>query len=68
MSVARLGILLVALAASTAERPATRAAKSAPPAAWPKQVLPFIQDDYSRALAQARARKTPLFIEAWAPW
>jgi hypothetical protein len=31
-------------------------------------VLPFIQDDYSRALAEARARKVPLFVESWAPW
>lgn len=31
-------------------------------------VLPFIEDDYARALAEARARKVPLFIEAWAPW
>ncbi len=31
-------------------------------------VLPFIQNDYDRALAEARARKVPLFIEAWAPW
>lgn len=30
--------------------------------------LPFIDDDYARALAEARARKLPLFIEAWAPW
>jgi hypothetical protein len=30
--------------------------------------LPFIDDDYGRALAEARARKLPLFIEAWAPW
>ena len=31
-------------------------------------MVPFIQDDYTRALAEARARKVPLFIEAWAPW
>jgi hypothetical protein len=30
--------------------------------------LPFIDDDYARALGEARARKLPLFIEAWAPW
>jgi hypothetical protein len=30
--------------------------------------LPFIEDDYPRALAQARANKLPLFVEAWAPW
>jgi len=31
-------------------------------------VLPFIDDDYPKALAEARARQVPLFIEAWAPW
>ena len=30
--------------------------------------LPFIDDDYPRALAEAKAKKLPLFIEAWAPW
>jgi hypothetical protein len=38
------------------------------PAAPPQRVLPFIADDYPMALAQARARKLPIFIEAWAPW
>ena len=30
--------------------------------------LPFIENDYPKALAEARAQKLPLFIEAWAPW
>jgi len=30
--------------------------------------VPFIDDDYPRALAQARARNLPIFLEAWAPW
>jgi hypothetical protein len=30
--------------------------------------LPFVEDDYAKALAEARARRLPLFIEAWAPW
>jgi endonuclease YncB( thermonuclease family) len=30
--------------------------------------LPFVEDDYARALSEARSRKLPLFIEAWAPW
>ena len=30
--------------------------------------LPFVEDDYPKALAEARARKLPLFVEAWAPW
>lgn len=34
----------------------------------PREVLPFIADDYPRALAEARARKLPIFVEAWAPW
>ena len=33
-----------------------------------KPVLPFIADDYARALTEARARKVPIFIESWAPW
>ena len=32
------------------------------------QTLPFIEDDPTRALAEARERKLPLFVEAWAPW
>ena len=34
----------------------------------PPASLPFINDNYPRALEEARARKLPLFIEAWAPW
>ena len=32
------------------------------------KALPFIQDDYPQALAQARQQKLPLFIESWALW
>jgi hypothetical protein len=31
-------------------------------------VVPFIEDDFTKAVAEARARKVPLFVEAWAPW
>jgi hypothetical protein len=37
-------------------------------AAGPSSSLPFIEDDYPRAVAEAKAKKLPLFIEAWAPW
>lgn len=30
--------------------------------------LPFIKDDYPKAVAQARAQGVPIFVEAWAPW
>jgi hypothetical protein len=48
--------LLVALALAVAT-PATAAGS-----------LPFVADDYARALAEARARQVPLVIDVWAPW
>jgi hypothetical protein len=32
------------------------------------RAVPFIEDNYTKALAEARVKKLPLFIEAWAPW
>jgi tetratricopeptide (TPR) repeat protein len=41
----------------------------AAPAAVPAPAeLPFVDDDYGAALAQARAAHKLLFIDAWAPW
>ena len=40
----------------------------APVAAFATEVLPFINDDYSKALSLSRARHVPIFVEAWAPW
>ena len=37
-------------------------------AAPAKPVLPWIDDDYARAVAAAQARKLPMFVESWAPW
>jgi hypothetical protein len=28
----------------------------------------WISDDYPKALAEAKARKVPIFVDAWAPW
>jgi hypothetical protein len=30
--------------------------------------LPFVTDNYPKALAEAKQRKLPLFVEVWAPW
>lgn len=32
------------------------------------KTLPFMKDDYSKALSQAKQRRLPLFVEVWAPW
>jgi tetratricopeptide (TPR) repeat protein len=40
----------------------------AAPAGAAASPLRFIEDDYARALAEARARALPLFIDTWAPW
>ncbi len=34
----------------------------------PAAGLPWINDDYPKALAQAKHRKLPIFVEVWAPW
>ena len=34
----------------------------------PREVLPFIADDYPKALEKARTSGKPIFLEAWAPW
>ena len=44
------------------------AASPSAPAQAPKKSVPFLEDDYGKALHEARARKVPIFIEAWAPW
>ena len=42
-------------------------ALSLAPLARAKEVLPFIDDDYSKAVARAKTKNVPLFIDAWAP-
>lgn len=34
----------------------------------PKEALPFIEDDYARAVREATRTKLPIFVDAWAPW
>ena len=30
--------------------------------------IPFIEDDYAAAVARAKAKDVPIFVETWAPW
>lgn len=64
-----LGILACVAGVAPAFVPGSAALTARPPSATSRRpVLPFLHDDYTRAVAQARARRVPLFIEAWAPW
>ena len=71
-----LAVLLAALSCALTAAPSSgvpavskpRATAGSKPASSPRMVLPFISDDYTRALTEARARRVPLFVEAWAPW
>jgi hypothetical protein len=38
------------------------------PLARAKETLPFIDDDYATAVARAKTKHVPLFVDAWAPW
>jgi hypothetical protein len=33
-----------------------------------KEAVPFIEDDFAKAVASAKAKKQPIFVDAWAPW
>src|SRR5579859_6743268 len=62
-----VALLLAGGCASSAPASAPRApatATATPPAAR----IVFIEDDYARALAEARASHRPLFVDGWAPW
>jgi hypothetical protein len=60
--------LLAAVLAAAAPGSGVVHAANAPAKAARKSVLPFIADDLPRALAEAKSRDLPLFIESWAPW
>jgi hypothetical protein len=55
--------LFVAFLAASGSSRALGAAPSAP-----HEILPFIADDYPKALTAARTAHKPIFLEAWAPW
>jgi len=58
-SLRKPALVVFLVACSATQKPST------PPA---PAKLSFIEDDYPRALADARAKKKPIFVDAWAPW
>jgi tetratricopeptide (TPR) repeat protein/thiol-disulfide isomerase/thioredoxin len=68
-----LGLVLTACVPPRAAGPARARAVvasdgSAPASSDAPPRVRFIEDDYARALAEARTRGIPLFVDAWAPW
>jgi thiol-disulfide isomerase/thioredoxin len=50
-------------------RPAAPAASPATlDQASPREAVPFLHDDWPRALAEAKRTRRLLFVDAWAPW
>jgi hypothetical protein len=68
MAVAASLAAALAFAAHAADAAKTPSKPKPPAAHAAKLAVPFIDDDYTKALAEARARQVPIFIEAWAPW
>lgn len=65
-----IALAVAAPASAAVAKPGARSAaraKAAKAGEW-KPVVPFIEDDFGRALALAKERKRPVFIEGWAPW
>ncbi|MET0384859.1 MAG: thioredoxin family protein [Polyangiales bacterium] len=54
--------------ASAAPEPVPSTPAASAPSAAAHGPLPFITDDYPRALAEARRRGQPLFVDVWASW
>ena len=70
MSVAKVAVLALALSSLAVPVVAT-AGKTAATAGSTKakaSVVPFIEDDFDRALAEAKRRNVPLVVDAWATW
>jgi tetratricopeptide (TPR) repeat protein len=67
---ARGAALTAAVVLAACSRPSGGVAPSTtPPArADASTAIRFVEDDYPGALAEARARGVPLFIDAWASW
>ncbi|MBI5836884.1 MAG: hypothetical protein HZB25_06555 [Candidatus Eisenbacteria bacterium] len=68
MKLTRFTLLLLALCATAPIAAESAAAPKSAAKTGPPSVLPWIHDDYAGALKQARARKVPMIVEAWAPW
>jgi multisubunit Na+/H+ antiporter MnhG subunit len=68
MPAPRPALLVVASLLALSGALATPRAAHAVTTAAASETVPWIADDYAKALAEARARRVPIFVESWAPW
>ena len=61
-------LVIASAVACSSRRAAVAPAPVSASDSHPSAGLPFIEDDYPRALADAKARHVPIFVDAWAPW
>lgn len=65
---AGLVVMTIGCGASTPTADHPRAMQEAQGATTHRELLPFIHDDYARAIAEAKRRNRFVFVDAWAPW
>jgi hypothetical protein len=63
MGLTVLPLFACATAASHSAAPAPASVPTPAPFA-----LPFIENDYPKALSEAKRRQLPIFVEAWVPY
>jgi hypothetical protein len=61
-------LLIASAVACSTQRAAVAPGGDSTADSHPSTGLSFIEDDYPRALADAKARRVPIFVDAWAPW
>jgi hypothetical protein len=62
----RFGVILAPLLLVAPLVAAPRQAKGPEPV--PRFAVPFVEDGYAQALADAQKRDVLLFVDGWAPW
>lgn len=68
MRIHRTLLLAAALVAPWVAAAAPAAGSAAPTGPGTHSGVRWTSDDYLKALSEAKARKVPIFVDAWAPW
>lgn len=64
----RLALAAIIVAACGSRQPAAEPQRPLATETAKGDAVPFIHDDWARALSEAKAKKKPIFVDAWAEW